>query len=78
MIETGGTASDLIFLVQTFLSYIKQYPYARYQEKQRQCNTAQFVRDGMVERHLADLKEELKKSGYKTHAREIGKIEANY
>ena len=33
LIETGGAARDLIFLVQTFLSYVKQYPYARHQQK---------------------------------------------
>ena len=54
LIETGGAAGDLIFLVQTFLSYVKQHPYARYQEEQRRRNTARFVRDGVVTRRLAD------------------------
>ena len=78
LIETGGAAQDLIFLVKTFLSYIKQYPYARYQQKQRQRNTAQFVRDGVVARRLADLKKEFKKSGDKSHVRQVAKIEAEY
>ncbi len=78
LIETGGAAEDLIFLVQTFLSYIKQHPYARYQEKKRQRKTAQFVRDGVVAQHLAELKKGLEKSGYQSHAREVAKIEVEY
>ena len=78
LIETDGAARDLIFLVRTFLSYIKQHPYARYQQKQRQRNTAQFVRDRVITRHLADLKNALKKSGHKSNVREVAKIEAEY
>ena len=78
LIETGGAARDLIFLVQVFLSYVKQYPYSRYQQKQRQRNTARFVRDGVVIRHLAGLKDGLQKEGYESQAREVAKIEAEY
>ena len=78
LIETGGEAGDLIFLVQVFLSYIKQHPYARYQQKQRQRNIAQFVRDGVVAQHLADLKEGLEKAGHKPQVRKVAKIEAEY
>ena len=78
LIETGGAAHDLIFLVQTFLSYIKQYPYARYQQKQRQRNIAQFVRDGVVAQHLGDLKEGLRRSGSQSQVREVTKVEAEY
>ena len=78
LIEISGAASDFMFLVQTFLSYIKQYSYERYQQKQRQRNTAHFVRDGVVAQHLADLKVGLKKSGHKSQAREVAKIEAKY
>ena len=78
LIETGGAASDLIFLVPTFLSYIKQYSYERYQQKQRQRNTAQFVRDGVVAGLLANVKNELKKLGHKSHVHGLEKIEASY
>ncbi len=78
LIETGGAARDLVFLVQTFLSYVKQYPYARYQQKQRLRSTAQFVRDGVVAQGLADLKTGLEKSGQKPRSREVAKIEADY
>ena len=78
LIETGGAADDLIFLVRAFLSYIKQYPYARYQQKQLQRNTAQFVRDGVVARRLADLRAGLDKSGHEAQVREVAKIKAEY
>ena len=78
LIETGGEAADLMFLVRTFLSYIKQYPFARHQETQRQRNTAQSLRDEVVAGHLADLKESLKKSGHGPEARKVGKIESEY
>ena len=78
LIETGGEARDLIFLIQTFLSYIKQYPYARYQQEQQRRNTAQLVRDGVVDRHLADLRKGLKKSGHRSQSLQVAKIEAEY
>ena len=78
LIETGGAAEDIIFLVQTFLSYIKQYPYKRYQEKQRQRNIALSLRDEVVARHLADLKEDFEKSGDRLHRDQVAKIEAEY
>ena len=78
LIEAGGEAADLMFLVRTFLSYIKQYPFARHQERQRQRNIAQSVRDEVVGGHLAELKESLEKSGHEPEARKVGKIEAEY
>ena len=78
LIETGGAAHDLIFLVQTFLSYIKRHLYARYQQKKRERKTAQLVRDGVVARGLAELKEGLEKSGHKAQVREVSRIEATY
>ncbi len=78
LIETGGAADDLIFLIQAFLSYIKQYPFARYQQKKIQRNTARFVREGVVAQHLVDLKEGLEKAGHKAQVREVVKIEAEY
>ena len=78
LIETGGAARDLVFLVQTFLSFVKQYPYARYQQKQQQRNTARFVRDAVVSRSLADLQEGLQKSGHESQARKVGRVAAEY
>ena len=78
LIETGGAVDDLIFLVQTFLSYVKQYPYARYQERQRQRNIAKFVRDGVVAQHLADMRTEFKKLGDENRVRQIENVENEY
>ena len=78
LIESGGASADLIFLVKTFLSYIRQSLYARYQQKQKKRNTAQFVRDGVVTQRLADLKEGLKKSKHKSLVHEVTKIETEY
>lgn len=78
LIETGGAAGDLIFLVQTFLSYVKQHPFARYQQRQQQRNSARLVRDGTVTRGLAALKEKLDESGHRSRGREVAKIEADY
>ena len=78
LIDTGGAARDLIFLVQTFLSYIKQSHYARYRQKQRQRKAARFLDEGVVARGLAELKEGLEKSGYGPQVREVSKIETAY
>ena len=78
LIETGGAARDLIFLVQAFLSYVKQYPFARHQQRQRRRNSARFVRDGVVAQGLAELKEGLQNSGHTSKGREVAKIEADY
>ena len=78
LIETGGASNDLIFLIQTFLSFTKQYPFARYQEKQRQRNTARFVRDELVTQHLTALKQALMESGDESRASEVARIETDY
>ena len=78
LIESGGAADDLVYLVKAFLSYIKQYPFARYQHKQRQRNSARHLRDDQVTQHLADLREGLKDSGDETRAIEVAKIEKEY
>ena len=78
LIESGGAAHDLIFLVQVFLSYVKQHPYARYKEKQRQRSMARLVQDGAVAKDLADLKQTLKKAGHAAQSQAVAKIEAEY
>ena len=78
LIETGGAAQDFMFLIPTFLSYIKQHPFGRYQQKQRQKNLAKSVREGVVANHLAVLKESLQEAGETARARDVSKIEAEY
>ena len=78
LIETGGASHDLVFLVQLFLSYVKQYPFLRHQQKQRQRSTTRFVRDEVVAKSLAELKEGLSKHGQKGQAADVARIETAY
>ena len=78
LIETGGAAADFVFLIGTFLSYVKQYPFQRYQAKQRQKNEATAVRDGLVAAHLANLQRSLRENGEKARAREVAKIASEH
>ena len=78
LIETGGAVRDLIFLVQLFLSYVKQVPFQRYQHKQRRRSAARFVQDEVVARSLADLKAGLEDAGQKNQARDVARIESTY
>ena len=78
LIETGGGSRDLVFLVQLFLSYVKQYPFLRHQHKQRQRGTTRFVRDEVVAQSLAELKEGLSKHGRKGQAADVTRIETAY
>ncbi len=43
LIESGGAARDLVFLVKLLLSYVKQYPFARLKHKQSRRSTARLV-----------------------------------
>ncbi|MDE0617543.1 MAG: ATP-binding protein [Rhodospirillaceae bacterium] len=78
LIETGGAAEDFVFLIGTFLSHIKQGPFARYQQKQRQKNIAKSVREGAVAEHLRELKSSLASAGQAAQAREVAKVESIY
>ena len=78
LIETGGAAEDFVFVIQTFLSFLKQGPFLRYQQKQAEKNVAKAVREGLVANHLSALKETLEDAGEKARAREVSKIEAEY
>lgn len=78
LIESGGAARDLVFLVKLFLSYVKQYPFARYQHKQLQRSTARLVDDQAVATNLAALRDDLKKAGHRSHAQAVAKIAKHY
>ena len=78
LIETGGAVGDFMFLIRTFLSYVKQRPFGRYQQKQRQKNLAKSVREGVVAKNLAVLKESLEDAGEAARARDVSKIETEY
>lgn len=78
LIESGGAAPDLIFLVQVLLSYVKQYPFARYQHGQRNRSTARLVHDEAVATALDSLRNSLTKAGQRTRAQEVAKVAADY
>ena len=78
LIESGGAADDFTFLIRTFLSFIKQYPFGHYQQRQRRQKLAKSVREGLVASHLTDLKTSLEAAGEKGRAREVSKIASEY
>ena len=78
LIESGDAAGDLIFLVKLFLSYVKQYPFARYRHKQARRSTARLVDQGVVAAHLEALRKELAKGGHHSEATTVAQIERDY
>lgn len=78
LIEKGSALRDFMNLIPIFLSYVKQYPYSRYQQKQKSRNIAGIVRQKIVAGHLADLKASLEKKGDNQGVREVTKIETEY
>ena len=75
LIETEGATEDLVFLIQSFLSYVKQYPFGRYQAKQKKKKLEKSVQEGVVARLLAELRSALSDAGEKERAREVSKIQ---
>ena len=78
LIEKGNAVSDFLFLAPTFLSYVKQYPYLRYQHKQLDRNMAESMRGEVVTNHLTELKTTLLNKGYKAEAGKVAKVEKEY
>lgn len=78
LIESGGAARDLIFLAKLFLSYVKQYPFARYRHKQIRRSTARLVDDQVVATHLMALQDDLKKAGHRSQANAVARIQKDY
>lgn len=78
LIETGGAASDLIFLVQIFLSYLKQHHFARHQQEQRRRHEARRIQDGRVETGLTELQQSLAKEKLPSQAHQVSTLAASY
>lgn len=78
LIEQGTAVEDFLFLVPTFLSYVKQYPYSRYEQRKKDLKVADIVRREVIAEKLSSLKASLDKQGYKSGAREVAKIEKGY
>ena len=76
LIETGGAARDLIFLVQTFLSYVKQHPYEQYQQKQRRRKNPRLTKATEIARRFAELRKDLQSSENESSAAEVARLEA--
>ncbi len=78
LIETGGASEDFVFLIRTFLSFIRQTAFQRYQAKQQRKNLAKSVREGVVAEHLANIREVLADAGEEGYARELSRISSEY
>ncbi len=78
LIEIGSAVDDFMFLISTFLSYVKQYPYSRYQQSQRNRNVAEIVRNEVVSNYLTDLKANLDQQGHTAEVHKVAKIEKEY
>ncbi len=78
LIEDGDAARDFVFLIGTFLSYVKQGPFARYQQKERQKNVAKSVWEGAVAKHLRELKTSMESAGQPMQAKAVAKVESVY
>ena len=76
LIETGGAARDLIFLVQTFLSYVKQHPYEQYQQKRRRRKNPRLTKANEIARRFTELRKDLQSSGSESSAAEVARLEA--
>ena len=76
LIEEGWAVADFIFLIQVFLSYIKQHPYAQYRQKKNKDKKS--VNIGRVGTHLEDLRKKLEEKKYEVEANEVKKIEKEY
>ena len=78
LIETENACEDFVFLIGTFLSYVKQGSFLRYQAKQRHKNVAKEVRDNTVSKHLAKFKDLLEAAGDSVSVREVSEIASEY
>ncbi|MCY4337818.1 MAG: ATP-binding protein [Gammaproteobacteria bacterium] len=78
LIEKGNAVSDFVSLIQVILSYIRQRPYARYQQNERDRKVAETVRSDLVTKRLAELKASLERRKYMAGVRDIARIEKEY
>ena len=78
LIETGNTTRDFMFLIPTFLSYIKQHPYSRYEQNKRDKNAAEIIRSEVIANKLSDLKTYLGERGDDKGVHQVKKIDKEY
>ena len=77
LIRNDATA-DFLFLVPTFLSYVKQYLYERYKHSQEKKNIVDLVRKNIVFDLLEDLRLSLEEKGYRPEEKKVKLIESEY
>ena len=78
LIETGNATRDFMFLIPTFLSYIKQHPYSRYEQNKRDKNVAEIIRSEVIANKLSDLKTHLGERGDNKGVHQVKKIDKEY
>ena len=78
LIEKGDAVSDFKFLIPTFLSYIKQYHYSRYQQKGIDRNVVDLARSEIVSKRLSELKSDFKEKGDNPSVLKVREIEKDY
>ena len=78
LIKKGDATADFLFLIPTFLSYVKQNPFLQYQQNLKKRNVVAAVRENMVFNLLDDLRKTLESHGHKTESAKVRKIEMEY
>ena len=78
LIERGNAVKDLVFLIGTLLSYVRQYPYARFQQKRQAKDKTALVREGVIAEYIKEVKTHLEEKGLKQEVKKIVKLEKEY
>jgi len=78
LIETGGAADDFKLLVRTFLSYVRQHHFARYQIQQQKRKEQRNVQDDRVPVLFEGLIKALDNQESRAHLRKVEKVQAEY
>lgn len=78
LIEKGNALEDFLFIIKTFLSYIRQNPYLRFQQQQKERKKIISLHDSVITERLGEIKSRLEKKGAKVEARAIEKLGKEY
>ncbi len=78
LIEKENAVEHFIFLISVFLSYIRQYPYSRYQQKKKDKSAVELAQKRLIFKNLSDLKKSLSEQGLRSEVDKVGKIEKKY
>ena len=78
LIEKGNAVDDFVGLIQVFLSYIKRYPYSRYQQSTKDKQITDIVRSEIVTNKLSELEANLKEKRDSSNVKAVRKIKKTY